>query len=197
MVKKKIILFRKIIEVISKIIAYPISFILSILGIFLSSFGRYSELSKAISFIPFYVGEFIRYFYYKFTIKSVGENVKFKFGTAILYRKTEIGNDVLLGYHCQIGEAKIGNDVIMGSHINILSGLNQHSFDDPNKLIRKQQKDGRKLIIIGSDLWIGSNCIIAVNIGDRCVIGVNSLVVSEIKSHSLAVGSPARIVKSI
>ena len=50
---------------------------------------------------------------------------------------------------------------------------------------------------IGNNVYIatGSKLIGGVNIGDNVCIGANSVVLSDIPSNSLAVGSPARIVK--
>jgi maltose O-acetyltransferase len=35
-----------------------------------------------------------------------------------------------------------------------------------------------------------------VHIGDECIIGAGSVVTKDIPSHSIAVGSPARVIKS-
>jgi acetyltransferase-like isoleucine patch superfamily enzyme len=56
-----------------------------------------------------------------------------------------------------------------------------------------------KPIQIGSNVMIGSKSMIlpGVVIGDGCIIGACSTVNKEIPAWSIAVGSPARIVKSI
>lgn len=52
-------------------------------------------------------------------------------------------------------------------------------------------------IHVGDYCWIGVHVYInqGVDIGDNVVIGANSVVTRSIPSHSVAVGSPARIVK--
>ena len=52
-------------------------------------------------------------------------------------------------------------------------------------------------IIIGEGCWIGQNVIVLpnVNIGDKCVIGANSVVTNDIPSYSIAVGMPAKVIK--
>ena len=56
---------------------------------------------------------------------------------------------------------------------------------------------GRRMITIGSDVWIGSNSVIGCDIGDRCAIAAGSVVVKEIEAHSLAGGNPAKLIKKI
>lgn len=54
-------------------------------------------------------------------------------------------------------------------------------------------------ITIGNDVWIGANvCVLpGVTIGDDCVIGAGSVVVNDIPPHSVAVGNPCKVIKTI
>ena len=54
-----------------------------------------------------------------------------------------------------------------------------------------------KGIEIGDDSWIGINSVIVgnVRIGKHCVIGANSVVNKNIPDYSIAVGSPAKVIK--
>jgi len=159
--------------------------------------GEITQPSIVISRIPFYIGETARGFYYKALLLSLGTNVTFKYGAFCQYRKARIGNRVLIGYFNTIGEVSIGDNVLIGGNVNLLSGLNQHAFDDPNKLIMDTPAKGRRMITIGSDVWIGSNSVIGCDIGDRCVIAAGSVVVKEIEPHVLAGGNPAKLLKKI
>lgn len=51
--------------------------------------------------------------------------------------------------------------------------------------------------VIGSDVWIGRGCAIlkGSTIGDGAVVGANSVVRGSLPEQSIAVGSPARIVR--
>lgn len=50
---------------------------------------------------------------------------------------------------------------------------------------------------IGEDCWIGIGVKIfsGVHIGKHCIIGANSVVITDIEDYSVAVGSPARVIK--
>ncbi len=54
-------------------------------------------------------------------------------------------------------------------------------------------------IHIGNNCWFGCNVIVlsGVNVGDNCVIGAGSIVTKDIPSNSLALGAPAKVIRSI
>ncbi|MCQ2222528.1 MAG: acyltransferase [Bacteroidaceae bacterium] len=111
--------------------------------------------------------------------------------------------DVLIGDCSRVGlNNTIIGPVCIGSHVNlaqgvVVSGLN-HGFYDSSKRI-DEQKVKTSQIVIEDDVWIGANCVITagVHIGEHSVIGAGSVVTKDIPPHSLAVGSPAKVIKSI
>ena len=54
----------------------------------------------------------------------------------------------------------------------------------------------KKPVEIGDGSWIGENvCIIGASVGKHCIIGANAVVTHDIPDYSIAVGSPAKVVK--
>ncbi len=111
--------------------------------------------------------------------------------------------DVEIGECSRIG---LNNTVIgpvrIGSHVNlaqgiVVTGLN-HGFSDTDRRI-DEQKVVTAQVIIDDDVWVGANCVITpgVHIGSHCVIGAGSVVTHDIPPHSLALGCPAKVVKTI
>lgn len=51
---------------------------------------------------------------------------------------------------------------------------------------------------IGERCFIGGRSLVlpGVTIGDQCIIGAGSVVTKDIPAHSIAVGNPARVIKS-
>lgn len=51
--------------------------------------------------------------------------------------------------------------------------------------------------VIGNDVWIGQNAVIlpGVHIGDEAIIGVNSVVGSDVTPYTIVVGNPARTLR--
>ncbi|MES2426932.1 MAG: acyltransferase [Bacteroidota bacterium] len=94
-----------------------------------------------------------------------------------------------------IGPVTIGNNVILAQNI-VVSGLN-HGYEDVNTP-PSLQKTICKPIFIADDVWIGANSVITagVTLGKHCVIGAGSVVTKDVPEFSVAVGNPAKIIKS-
>lgn len=110
----------------------------------------------------------------------------------------EIGNHSVIGVGNWLqgsGRIKIGNDVIIGPYVAIVS--TNHSYEDVSKPVAQQPLQTGE-VIIEDDVWIGAHCTIAQNvrIGAHSIIGANSFVNKDIPPYSIAVGSPAKVVKS-
>lgn len=179
------------------VVALPIALPLIILGRLADVADRYYDVGQLISCIPFHFGEYLRYFFYKGTLKKLGRRVCFKFGSYCQYRSASLGDRVLIGAYCCLGQVDIGDDVLVGGFVNFLSGTEQHGYDDPSRTIREQAGKGRRTIRIGSDVWIGSNSTICNDIGGRSIIGVGSLVVKAVEGHAIYVGRPVSEVRKI
>ena len=96
-----------------------------------------------------------------------------------------IGNGTVFGYG---GLAVVlHKDAIIGSNCRIGTGV---TLGSKNPDIRAPK--------IGNNCFIGSGAKIlgGITIADDCVIGANAVVTSDIPSRSIAVGIPAKIIKS-
>ena len=95
----------------------------------------------------------------------------------------------------------IGNNVLMASKIYISDcqhGYYDGSFNDSSPLIDpKKRKYKKENIVIEENVWIGEfvSILPGVTIGSGSIIGANSVVNSNIPKNSIAVGSPARVIK--
>jgi acetyltransferase-like isoleucine patch superfamily enzyme len=88
-----------------------------------------------------------------------------------------------IGQHCAIGPGCYITDHDHGTDIN-LTPLQQPMIAEPTKL--------------GDRVWIGANVTIlkGVTIGDDTIIGAGSVVTKDIPARSIAVGVPAKVIKS-
>jgi acetyltransferase-like isoleucine patch superfamily enzyme len=116
----------------------------------------------------------------------------------------EIGDDssvqsytCIVGYSKgeDVGKIRIGNGVRIAAHGMIIAG--NHNFADTSKPIRKQGVTAAS-ITIEDDVWIGGsvNIVAGVTIGHGSVIGAGSVVTKDIPPMSVAVGVPARVIKT-
>ena len=92
---------------------------------------------------------------------------------------------------------QIGEFVLFGPRVTIVDA--DHVYCDVSMPILHQGWTEGGSVIIGDNCWIGAGAVIVgtngVAIGRNSVIGTNSVVTTDIPSHSVAVGSPARVVK--
>ena len=94
-----------------------------------------------------------------------------------------------------MGGVEIGNHVLIGPYVIIHSA--NHKFDRLDIPIQEQGWD--KLgTTIDDDVWIGANAIVlpGVTIGKGSVIGAGIVVTKDIPPYSVAVGVPAKVIKS-
>jgi len=91
----------------------------------------------------------------------------------------------------------IGRDSLVGPGTKFHT--TNHAFDDLRRPIREQgDRPGPNQIVVGEDVWIGSNCVIlsGVVIGSHTVIGAGSIVTASIPPWVVAAGNPCRVLKS-
>jgi acetyltransferase-like isoleucine patch superfamily enzyme len=113
------------------------------------------------------------------------------------------GGSILLGKEVFLGTGtilvatesiKIGNGSKIAEYCVIRD--QDHSLDSPPI---KSSGFVTSPIFIGENCWLGAKVTVlrGVTIGNCSVIGANSLVRGDIPPNSLAVGCPARVVKSL
>ena len=91
----------------------------------------------------------------------------------------------------------------IGDNVRITNGVKFITHDGAMWVLRKigllENADLFGRIIIGNNVHIGINAIIMPNvtIGDNVIIGVGAIVTRNIPSNSVAVGIPARVIKTI
>ena len=105
------------------------------------------------------------------------------------------GKRIFINAGCKFqdqGGIVIGDDCLIG-HNTVLATLN-HDLD-PDKRADLHPAP----IIIGRNVWIGANVTVlpGVTIGDNAVIAAASVVTRDVPANTVAVGSPARVVRNI
>lgn len=127
----------------------------------------------------------------------VGDYVEFRHGFRAEVGPTArvaIGPGCMLGYNAVIQcstRIEIGTRCMFGQSTMIVDG--NHRFRDPTKPMLAQGYDYRP-IRINDDATVMTKCTIIADIGERSVIGANSVVSSSIPPYCVAVGAPAQIV---
>ena len=90
--------------------------------------------------------------------------------------------------------------ITLGSNVHITDGVKFINHDGGTLLFRSKVADLEitKPISIGDNVYIGNNVIIlpGVSIGDNVVIGAGAVVSKDIEANSVAVGVPAKKIKT-
>lgn len=133
---------------------------------------------------------------------SIGHNVEMF--PLITYHGEEYSPNIIIGNNVIIGDYNrfackdnitIEDDVLFAAYVHITD--HSHEYRDPSLSIIEQGVFEKGPIRIGKGSWIGLRCSIlsGVTIGEHCVIGAGSIVTKDIPSYSIAVGTPARVIK--
>ncbi|QXG75943.1 sugar O-acetyltransferase [Modestobacter sp. L9-4] len=93
-----------------------------------------------------------------------------------------------------VARVTIGDDVQMGPGVQLLTAT--HPIE-PGP--RRDKWEGSQPITISDNVWLGGGVIVCpgVTIGANTVVGAGSVVTRDLPADVVAVGSPARVVRSI
>jgi len=95
-------------------------------------------------------------------------------------------NLVEIGAHCMLANGCLVTDA-------------SHRFDDPVMPVPWQGFTTKGTTHVGDNVWCGTNVVITggVRVGERSVIGANSVVTSDIPPFTVAAGVPAKVLRPI
>ncbi len=126
----------------------------------------------------------------------IGRNciVYCKNGDIILGDKVNIGHNSIL---FSSNRLVIGEGVLIAAYFYAMSG-GEYDYTSDVKVI-DQPGFSRGDTVIGDNCWFGTKVVVGdgVKVGKGSVVGANSLVIKDIPEDSVAVGSPARVIKRI
>jgi acetyltransferase-like isoleucine patch superfamily enzyme len=111
-----------------------------------------------------------------------------------------IGNGTSIAGSCVISAVR---SVLLEEHVllarNVYISDHIHEYEKTDLPILAQGVSKVKPVRIKRGAWLGQNVVICpgVTIGRGAVIGANSVVNQDIPDFSVAVGSPARVIKMI
>jgi len=104
------------------------------------------------------------------------------FNIAVMVAALEL---VEIGEHCMFANGCVITDA-------------NHRFDDRERPVTWQGFTSRGPTRVGDNVWCGAHVVITsgVTVGERCVIGANSVVTRDLPPFSVAAGAPARVIRS-
>jgi virginiamycin A acetyltransferase len=163
----------------------------------LSGFGRvkpvYTFFAHTCGLVPGAPGDFLRSAYYVLTLAEFHMSSRVSFGSFFAHPEARVGGRVYVGSYCILGKVNVGEGTQIASSVQILSGQHQHSRDSVGAV----HHAGELVTVrIGRDCWIGAGSIVMADVGARTTVGAGSIVTHAIPADAVAVGSPARVIRS-
>ena len=131
-------------------------------------------------------------------LASVGEDVEVRPPLYVDYGSNiSIGARTFVNYNLtalDVARITIGEDCQIGPNVQLLTPT--HPVE-PGP--RRDKLEAALPITIGDNVWLGGGAIICpgVTIGDNSVIGAGAVVTTDVPANVVAVGNPARPVRTI
>lgn len=157
---------------------------------------RYSDALRGEAFKWARLTEENRVERLKAQLAACGEDVILRAGVHIIApEKVRLGHHVGVGYNSILNGrggivlenfALLGDNNVLATSSHPVEGVHFHNFwEEP--------------ITIRENAWLGANVVVlpSVTIGENSVVGAGAVVTEDIPPNSVAVGVPARVVKTI
>lgn len=109
----------------------------------------------------------------------------------------EIGDDTYIGPRSILGAAaalRIGRRCQIGANVSFIA--ESHLFTAGDEIF--SQGVSRSGITVGDDCWIGNNAVVldGVEIGAGSVVGAAKVATKSLPARAVAVGVPARVIRT-
>ncbi|MFE4673823.1 sugar O-acetyltransferase [Streptomyces sp. NPDC056723] len=131
-------------------------------------------------------------------LESVGEGVEVRPPLYVDYGSNiTIGARTFVNYHLtalDVARITIGEDCQIGPNVQLLTPT--HPVEPQP---RRDKLEAALPVTIGDNVWLGGGVIVCpgVSIGDNSVIGAGAVVTKDIPANVVAVGNPARSVRTL
>jgi acetyltransferase-like isoleucine patch superfamily enzyme len=112
----------------------------------------------------------------------------------------EIGDGTSIAGNCVLSAAssvRLGRKVLVARGVYVSDHAHRH--DDPDIPILDQGIARVAPVLIDDGAWLGENVVVGpgVRVGRGAVIGANAVVLEDVPDHAVAVGVPARVVRTL
>jgi acetyltransferase-like isoleucine patch superfamily enzyme len=114
--------------------------------------------------------------------------------------RIKIGSGTFLNLGVMVAALEL---VEIGDHCMFANGCfisdSSHRYDSHRDPVPWQGFSSKGPTRVGDNVWCGANVVITsgVSVGERCVIGANSVVTRDVPPFSVAAGAPARVLRAI
>ena len=131
---------------------------------------------------------------------TLGQGVFLGRGTILSCKDGDIvlGDHVNIGFHSEIfsgSSVTVGRPGLFAAYTYLVGG--GHEFERGDLAVLEQPRSSRG-ITLGDNVWLGAGAKVldGVRLGDDVVVGAGAVVTSDLPAGAIAVGIPARVVRT-
>jgi len=131
---------------------------------------------------------------------TLGEGVFLGRGTILSCKDGDIvlGDRVNIGFNSEVfsgSRVEVGKDGLFAAYTYLVGG--GHEFERVDLPVLEQARTSRG-ISLGDNVWLGARAIVldGVRLGRHVVVGAGAVVTGDLPDGSVAVGVPARVVRT-
>jgi acetyltransferase-like isoleucine patch superfamily enzyme len=108
---------------------------------------------------------------------------------------TAVVNNAL--FNLSSGEITVGEYAFFGHNVSVLTGT--HDWTKFGAARQVAVPESGRDVVIEEGVWVSSNAIVVApcRIGANAVVGVGSLVLSDVEAYTVVAGNPARVLRTI
>lgn len=151
--------------------------------------------TEGLSLLPGLFGRYLRRAFLARVLEQCAPSAEIGFGAIFSKAGAIVEENVYVGPRCHIGLARLERDCLLAAGVHVTSGARMHATADPTRPIREQEGINA-LVRIGAGAWIGSNAVVMADVGAGTVVGAGAVVTRPLPDNAIAVGVPARVVRS-
>jgi len=156
----------------------------------------FANASESIAKVPGTRGVYLRQAFYRHTLAMCGQDIYFGWNSVFSMAEAEVGDCVYIGRYCSIGFGQIGEGAMLADGVQVLSGGHEHGEGHDDVRMRDRPQTYRR-VRIGQYAWIGAGAVIMADVGEGAVIGAGAVVTRAVPPRAIAVGVPARVVRTM
>jgi acetyltransferase-like isoleucine patch superfamily enzyme len=151
--------------------------------------------SETLGLVPGLLGKYLRRAFLSWVLVECHPTASIGFGVLFSKVGARIGANVYIGPRCHIGLVTLERDALLAAGVHVTSGAQTHGIDDLSMPIRDQE-GVPTMVRIGAGAWIGSAAVVMADVGRETVVGAGAVVAKPLPAEVIAVGVPARVVRS-
>ena len=107
-----------------------------------------------------------------------------------------IDEGCVIGESCYLSARESGTQLTLGKNCMLSRNVKIMTSDGHNIMKSGQRINPAKSIKIGNHVWLADNVTVlkGVQVGDDCVVGINSTLTKSVSAGSIAAGAPAKVL---